>query len=279
MNWKSRPTFADYVDDSIDYLIFIDENGDTNLNSAINAIKNGSNLNDGNRYLTVTACVMSNTVFRETETKTTALKYKYWSDGLFPYNGNLKRVCFHSRDIRNRECAFGRDVIDYDAFCQELDAIIKQMPITLFSSHIDKLEHCQKYYDPHHVYSLCLDFIVERIVKWYIPNNKTCAVILETRGKKEDKVVHSHMKSIITNGTNKVSSQYFSKVRGVYFNPKWSKLHNDKMSYFGLEYADLFSYHIHKKCVYGTEDRNYNVLKLKFYHYPLIDGYGLKKFP
>ena len=74
-----------------------------------------------------------------------ALKNKYWKDALFTYKGVEKRVCFHSREIRGKREAFNPDLIDYPSFITDLSQLMKDVPITLYAAHIDKVRHVSIY--------------------------------------------------------------------------------------------------------------------------------------
>ena len=71
----------------------------------------------------------------------------------------------------------------------------------------------------------------------------------------------------------------FSKIKGVYFNPKWCHSAGDQKSYWALELADLCAFPIHKYLSYGTKDPAFNVIQRKICGYPHIRGRGLKSFP
>ena len=74
-------------------------------------------------------------------------------------------------------------------------------------------------------------------------------------------------------------AEIFSKIKGVYFNPKWSRKYDDKKSQWMLELADLCAFPIHKYLAYGTSDQAFEILKEKICGYPNIKGRGIKSFP
>lgn len=110
-------------------------------------------------------------------------------------------------------------------------------------------------------------------------NNHKCEIILESRGKSEDKELLNQIKYLFDHGNTYFSSNDFKKISGIFFNPKWSKMHNAQKSYWGLELADLCAYPIHKYFIYGTKDKAFLTLEQKIYNYPTVNGYGFKKFP
>lgn len=277
-NWRNRPTTIDYISKSVDYIVSIDESGNANLKQVQKAKRNGTEVADSEKHFTVTACSIAMTDFETARDMVMELKRKYWKDALFEYKGNTKRVCFHSREIRGRKEAFTPDLIDYDAFIHDLSQMMATVPMTLYASHIDKERHVNKYIYPESPYDLCMTFVLERIMR-DIPNNATCIVVLEARGGKEDEKLLDHIKSLLDRGSRYYPADAFKKIRGVYFNPKWCQIANDKMSYWELELADLCAYPIQKYFVYGTQDKAFETLLPKISRYPYYHGKGLKSFP
>ena len=277
-NWRNRPTTIDYISKSVDYIISIDESGSANLKQVQMAKHNGTEASDSEKHFTVTACTIAMSDFQTARDKVMELKRKYWKDALFDYEGNSKRVCFHSREIRGRREAFNPDLIDYDAFILDLSAMMATIPMTLYASHIDKVRHVNQYIYPASPYDLCMTFVLERIMR-DIPDDATCIIIVEARGPKEVKELLNQVKSLLDRGNQYHSPETFKKIKGVYFNPKWCQMANDQMSYWELELADLCAYPIQKYFVYGTRDKAFETLLPKISCYPNIYGKGLKSFP
>lgn len=277
-NWRNRPTTIDYLSKNIDYIISIDESGNSDLSHAIRAKNAGTPVVDSERHFTITACAIETENFGAARDMVMDLKYKYWTDGLFSYKGKMKRVCFHSREIRGRKEAFNPSLIDYEGFITDLSNMMAQIPMTLYASHIDKQIHVQRYTHPISPYDLCMNFILERVVR-DIGKNKTCVIVLESRGAREDKALLEQIKSLLDHGNNYYESDDFSNIKGVYFNPKWSHLDNDCKSYWELELADLCAYPIQKYFVYGNKDMAFQTLLPKISCYPNIEGRGIKSFP
>lgn len=198
---------------------------------------------------------------------------------MYQYDRGLKRVCFHSREIRRNKGPFSQDVIDFYSFVEDINIMIEKSELTIFSSSIDKLKHVKQYTFPVPPYELCLRFVLERIVKYFLAENGTCALILEARGKKEDGELHKELKNIIDNGTKYTDRNLYKKIKGVYFNQKWCKKSNEQKSYFGLELSDLCSHPIHKYSNFNIKNKAFDVLEKKIYKYPNYIGKGIKIFP
>lgn len=277
-NWRNRPTKIEAVPKYIDYIISIDENGTANLKKVLDARRKGIEPPESERHFTVTACRFRTSEFLAARDLVMELKEKYWPNALFQYGKQQKRVCLHSREIRGSKGAFHPSVIDRTAFLDDLTGLIEKLPIMLCSAHIDKVKHVRQYVYPDAPYDLCMDFVLERLVK-SMSSSETCVIILEARGKQEDRELLNQIKRLIDYGNDYTSAATFSKIKGVYFNPKWSEDENCQKSYWSLEIADVCSYPIHKYLSYGTKDPAFLIVEKKLRNYPYYNGRGLKTFP
>ncbi|WP_276864541.1 DUF3800 domain-containing protein [Anaerococcus tetradius] len=277
-NWRNRPTSIDNVPADIGRIIAIDESGTSSLKHALKSKRNGTESLKCERNFVISGCSIYCKDIRSIGEKIMELKYRYWKDGLYNYKGKDKRVCFHSKEIRGRNGAFKLDKNVYDQFEQDLRTTLKQLPIKLFVSHIDKMAHVKRYIDPLPPYNLCMTFILERIVR-DLEKDETCIIILESRGKKEDENLLEFIADIIDNGTQYIKSDKFESVKGVYFNPKWSVSDNDTKSYWSLEIADLLVYPFYKFFNENAVNDDYKALLPKLCNYPNYLGSGLKSFP
>ena len=277
-NWRNRPTTIDYIPKTIDYLVGIDESGSPNLKQVLRAKRTGKEPVDSEKHFTVTACSIKLDDFETARDMVMEVKQKYWSNALFNYKGVDKRVCFHSREIRGKKEAFNPSIIDYPNFIADLSKMMADIPMTLYASHIDKWKHVNQYIYPDSPYELCMTFVLERIVR-DMGANETCIIVLESRGANEDKELLDFIKNIVDYGNQYHGADFFKKIKGVYFNPKWCKLADDRKSYWELEIADLCAYPFYKYFVYGTKDDAYKTLLPKLSKYPNYRGKGLKSFP
>ena len=156
--------------------------------------------------------------------------------------------------------------------------MIKELPMRLYTSHIDKWKYVNQYNRPYLPYDLCMTFVLERIVS-DIRVDETCIIVLESRGPSEDKNLLDFIKKVIDCGTQYVHAEYFKKIKGVYFNPKWCRPGDDKKSYWILELADLCVYPFYKYFAHGKSDPAYQILLPKLNGYSKYAGLGLKSFP
>lgn len=277
-NWRNRPTAIDFIPKSIGHIISIDESGSSSLKQVIKAKNNGSPLADSEKHFTVTACTINMKNFAIARDMVMNLKHKYWKDALFTYKSGVKRVCFHSREIRNRRVAFNPEIIDHPSFIADLSSLMANIPMTLYASHIDKERHVNQYKYPDSPYDLCMVFVLERVL-YDLDGNDSCIIVLESRGRKEDRELLTFIKYLLNHGSRYNPATFFSRIKGVYFNPKWCRIENDRMSYWELELADLCAYPIQKYFVYGKKDKAFKTLLPKISSYPNVNGKGLKSFP
>jgi len=284
VTWRERPTLIEDWTEDIDYIMAIDENGTTDLRGIklkimledFEGIPVGD---DPDRWFTITGVVMARENFAPFRDDIMQLKRSYWPDGKFQYKTGLKRVCFHSRDIRKQEGPFNPRIINISNLARDISGVIKRANFTLFSSSIDKVRHLRKYLYPKHVYELCLEFIVERFARFLNEQRKKGILWLESRGKNEDFEILRFLTNFFATGNEYYRPSYFNCIIGVYFNPKWNRAENGQTSFILLELADLCSYPIHKFVKYGTRDPAFEVVVRKLRGYPSHDGIGLKIFP
>lgn len=267
MEWSSHPITLHKIGNDIDYILAIDENGIPSLKNLINP------KNDLLQWFTITGVMFSKNSFTSFIEDIAIIKNRYWENGLF----NNKKVVFHSRDIRKKLGAFNPKIIDYDNFISDINSLIKDNKYNIFSSSIDKFSHVRTYSTPYPVYDLCLEFLLERYCYHLNSNKSNGIIVVESRGKCENKLLLNSACKILENGNRYNNSSFFSRVKGIYFNPK--RTLDKKKSFPMLELADLVSYPIHK---YIKDKEKNNIFKLiedKFYNYPNYYGYGLKTFP
>ena len=276
MGWKRRPTFIDDwpKDVIVDYAIFIDENGDSNLKHVKKCvISNTQPENIGNRFFQVSACCVQREHISEIKDRIVRLKNAHWEDGLFEYKGLMKRVVFHSREIRHAEGPFGHDFINHDDFLCGLSQVMVDSHFHIAAICIDKYKLVKKYSTPYDPYVVAVEFLMERLVRNYIPNGKKCLLVFEARNPDADRELLKKINACIVTGTDYANPIQLNCIAGVYFNRKWCESAQCLKSYFCLEIADLVGYPIYKYMTIGERDRAYQLIGRK------ILDYGLKKFP
>lgn len=280
-DWKTRPRLIEYWPEDVDIVMGLDENGSSDLVSIKRKIDAGSPIDISIKDFTLTGVVFNRSNYETLKQQMNDVKYSFWDGGLSDYKGELKRVCFHSREIRKREHPFNK--INYDDFIPALSKMIDSIPTRIFSCYIDKEKHFKRYKTPDHPYHVAVRFILERYCKGLNDANKKGVIIIESRGPKEDKFVLGHILEIIEKGSTQNSSNHFKNLVGVYFNPKWWVADNNQSSFVVLELADLISFPIHKyarnQCSAEFKDQSFSMIEKNIYKYPKYIGWGLKIWP
>ncbi|WP_299762388.1 DUF3800 domain-containing protein [uncultured Pontibacter sp.] len=242
------------------YYLFIDESGDHGLSS----------IDPSFPIFTLCGIVFSERNYETFRLALNELKRKYWND---------ISTIFHSRDIRKCEGPF-KILFDKqvkEGFYTEFNQIIREQDYAIISSSIDKLSYIKKYgLLSDDVYEISLSFIMERAIYYLEQVNEKeieLEIILERRGKKEDKKLGEHFQKLSSRGTF-----YVSKARLAKFNVKISFKHK-KENINGLQIADLIAYPVARYILDPSKpNSSFEVLKSKFYG---KEGkmYGLKKHP
>lgn len=242
------------------YNLFIDECGDQGL----------SNLNPDFPVFLLCGIIISTEEYEKLRIDFNRIKEKIW---------NSKNVIFHSRDIRKCEKEF-KYLFDLDIkkqFYQDLDLIIKTRKYSIIASAIQKEKYIKKYGRlSDDVYEIGLSFIIERTIFYLDSLNQqinSLNIVIEKRGKKEDKKLEEHFQRLLSRGTNYVGADRLMKYHlNIQFISKKENIN-------GLQLADLIAYPIAR---YVLDPKRVNpafeVFKDKFYAKE-EKRYGLKIFP
>lgn len=277
LDWTNRPTQIKKWEKDVNYVMFVDENGNSDITHILKKIMKNKVVLDEEKYFTVTGVIFTRHNYKIAKEKINVLKNKYWHNGFFEYNGSTQKVCFHSREIRRGSGPFNYNTIDYDFFMNELSSTIQDLNYKIISITINIEDYLRKNYK-FNVYNTAMCFLIQRYI-YYMPNNAKGLLMLESRGKNEDKQLLNEMKHIIfeTGIRNISSNELIEKISGIYFNPKWNQIYDD--TYTGLEIADISSYPIHKFVRNKHKDKAFEILESKFDKYPNYINKGIKIFP
>ncbi len=279
-NWFDKPTKINSLNQNIDYIMCIDENGSSsNLTYILKQLTSDKIISEDDKYFTITGCIFKKDNYLSAKKAIETLKKKYWNNAVF-YDTKLnknKTICFHSREIRKHDNCFNDSIINYNEFIVELSETMKKINCKIISISINLYEYLKKGYT-HNVYNVAFDFLLERYI-YDTGNKKTGIIMLEARGKEEDNNLLEHISKVINKtGTKRINSKELkNKISGVYFNPKWNEEYSS--TYVGLEIADLFSYPIHKYIKRNIKDKAFLVLENKLVGYPNYKNKGIKIFP
>lgn len=192
---------------------------------------------------------------------------------------NNKEVIFHSRDIRKCEKEFSV-LFDLDKkkwFYENVNDVLTKHSYTVIASAIKKDTYIERVGRlSNDVYELALSFIVERAI-FFLDDvkgkDKELEIVIEKRGKKEDKKLDEHFQRLLARGTGFVNAQRLNDYAlKITFRDKRENIN-------GLQLADLVAYPIAR---YVIEPKRANPA------FDIVEGkiytkggkrYGLKIFP
>ncbi|MCI3922468.1 hypothetical protein MO973_19740 [Paenibacillus sp. TRM 82003] len=278
--WKERPALLEYWPDHIDVLLGLDENGSSDILPIQKRIAAGETISFEDKYFNLTGVTFNRQGYDRLKAGINDIKFTYWPEGMCDYKGVMKRVCFHSSEIRRRKYPFNT-ISNYEEFLAKISAFVEDMPSRIFSCFIDKEKHCRIYKYPEHPYVIAISFILERFCKRLNEVDKKAYLILESRGQREDKFVLRNIINLLENGTRHNRAEHFRNIEGVYFNPKWWAADGYKSSFVILEYADLAAFPIFNYARNNCQhkDQTFLIVEKKLYQFPHYRGWGLKIFP
>lgn len=244
----------------MNYYLFIDETGDHGLTT----------LNPDFPLFLLCGALIAKQEYDNIEASFNKIKTTLWGD---------KSVIFHSRDIRKCEKEFSIlfDLEKKKWFYENLNEAIANHHYTIIASAIQKDNYIRKFGKlSNDVYELALSFIIERAI-FYLDdindNAKKLFIVIEKRGKKEDKKLDEHFQRLLARGTSYVSADRL-KSYGLTIHFK-----NKKENINGLQLADLIAYPIARNVIEPYRaNPAYDIVQQKIYS---KNGkrYGLKIYP
>lgn len=208
----------------MNYIFFIDESGDHGL----------TKVDTDFPVFLLCGVLLKEEDYETIRLAINTLKHSIW--------GN-KEVVFHSRDIRKCEKEFQKlfDLELKAKFYEELNKIIAGSPYIIIASAIQKnrfIEQFGKLQDD--VYEVALSFVIEQAIMTLkkINESTTLSIIIEKRGKREDKNLEDHFQRIVGKGTGRLNSEEIAE-----HNPTFT-FKDKKENINGLQLADLVAYPI-----------------------------------
>lgn len=244
------------------YYLFVDECGDPFLD----------NVNEDFPIFTLCGIIVSKPQLEALEAKVAALKFHFWGD---------KEIILHSRDIRKHQRGF-EILLDPEVkrdYYQRVNAIIgDEGAFTIVCCSVLKLPFIEKNGKEEDVYGIALSRLIERSV-FYLDElgneeGTDLSIIMEMRGKKEDKDLASYYETFKTCGTKWLTPERLnSHLAKFSFRSKKSNL-------VGLQVADMVAYPI-TRFVLNPRAVNlaYDVLKCNIFTDKAQKRLGLKIIP
>lgn len=242
------------------YYLYIDESGDHGL----------VNLDRNFPVFLLCGVLVSDENYNIIRSTINVVKRNFWGS---------KEVIFHSRDIRkcNKEFQVLFDLDLKSKFYEHVNRIIQDSKYRIIASAISKEKYIKNYGRlSNDVYELALSFIIERAVFCLDEKkdeNKQLEIVIEKRGKKEDKKLEEHFQRLMSRGTAYIEAGRLADLKiTIHFKDKKENIN-------GLQLADLVAYPI-ARYVIEPERANpaFEVLKDKIYSKG-NKRYGLKIFP
>ncbi|MFH1825071.1 MAG: DUF3800 domain-containing protein [Candidatus Firestonebacteria bacterium] len=244
------------------YCFFLDETGDHGLSS----------IDKNFPLFLLCGCIIKEDKLNILKKDINDFKHRYFK---------TETVILHSREIRKCEGAF-QILFNLDIkakFYADLNQILAQAEYTVIGSGINKENYIKKYgKDAKDPYSISLSFVVERMIFCLdkVDKDAQIEIIVEKRGKNEDRMLASHFNSIIDRGTFYVTRERMhSKITSFGFLDK-------KDNSIGLQLADLIAYPLARRLINPSEPYiPFEVVKDKIYCNDSgeYEGWGLKLFP
>ncbi len=276
-NWEeivSKTPLKEFTsfDNKYDYVACFDENGSASaILQMFKSVVTNKPVDENRRYFTLTCCLFSKSEYEFSKQLIAKLKNQYFKKVESP-------VVLHNRDIAKRVGPFNFGTAKkYNKFLDSLSSVISMIKSKIISVTFDLYSYVkQNYkYDP---YEVAFDIILECLYK-NVKRNKKIALVFESRGKNEDKSLYKHIYKIINitgcKSTKKnVLKRYFVDA---FFNHKVSD--DGAFAYPGIEMADLCSYPIYRYMRFGTEGKDFEIVKNKIVCNRSGKMVGLRKFP
>lgn len=184
------------------------------------------------------------------------LKYSIW--------GN-KDVIFHSRNIRKCEKEFQK-LFDLDLkrqFYGELNKIVASSIYTVIAFAIRKDRFIEQFGKlQNDVYEIAISFVIEQAIMALKKSReaRTLSVVIEKRGRKEDKQLDDHFERLLGKGTARLKAETIAM-----HNPTFT-FKNKKENINGLQLADLVAYPIARYVIEPNRaNPSFEILQPKIY--------------
>jgi hypothetical protein len=241
-----------------DYIIYVDESGDHNLERT----------NPAFPVFALTFCIFRKDDYVAAITPAIQrLKFKY-----FGHN----EIVLHEREIRKQEPPFTflKSEIKRQLFMEDLNAIVEAAPMTIIASVIDKESLRRQYEHPSNPYEIALLFCIERsfgFLKDLGQRERVTHVIVEKRGRQEDAALELQFLRVL-GGHNRWGPMNGFDIVFV----------DKKANSSGLQLADLTARPIGLKVLRPRQqNRAFDVIETKFRRSPdgKTHGWGFKVFP
>lgn len=246
------------------YIMYIDESGDT-----VPLSKNGS------KFLSLTGCVINEKNIPLIEKQLRNVKTKFFQNPDVEIKSNFLR--YANPDLKESSPIKLNDREKYNELEAAITKFLKDIPVTLYSTTIDKAAYWQQY-PSQNPYDIAYVFLLERFQK-YLEKEKAYGIcIIDPR---EGQVEKHYIGQELDRLHNKMRWE-----RGILKCPNIIErlLFSTSDKTVGIQIADLYCYPIFHVFEYNKKQGDYwrfKELSLpKLYKQNgILDGFGLKFFP
>lgn len=241
-----------------DYIVYVDESGSPELKT----------VDPKYPCFVLAFCIFDKREYVSTVVPAVqGLKFKYWGhDGAILHTIDIKRELGDFRFLQH--------LSSKNAFLEDLNDLIDQVPFAVISAVIDKEKLKGRYSSPHDPYHLALKFCMERTQQFLMSRSQTdreTTIIVEERGKREDNELELEFLRI-RDGDNSLGEM--------------SNLHlrfcSKKANSSGLQLADLVATPIGRNYLNPNQpNRAYSIIQRKLASTSVgsVEGFGRKVFP
>lgn len=246
--------------------MYIDESGDTV------SLRQG-----GKKFLVLAGCVIHESDKVEIETTFRAIKKKYYQDPDIEIKSNFLR--YANPDLLYSSPIKLKDRQKYDELEAEVSQFLKNIPVTVFSSVIDKVAYWKKY-PSQNPYEVAYVFLLERFQLFLKEKESFGICIIDPREGQVEKSFIGPELDKIHNLLRWQEDGFWQKCPNIIERVLFST--SDKT--VGIQITDLYSYPIFHVFEYNKTKKEYwrfwDVTYQKLHKKGrLIDGIGLKFFP
>lgn len=179
----------------------------------------------------------------------------------------------HTREIRKSQNEFSILLNENTriGFFNYLNQIMEQIPVTIVSSVIDKLEFKKMNSEFSNPYHVALGFCLEELMLFFREEEqgrKKTFLIVEERGKEEDRQLYSVFQTVV-NGKNSLNMRI----------PMQLRFANKQTNVIGLQVADLVAHPIGRHVMNPDQgNRSFEILKRKLWKSSKEEG-EIKVYP
>ena len=191
----------------------------------------------------------------------------------FDYLGH-DQVILYERDIRKRQGPFSllKDCSVRQTFMEEVAALVRQVPMTLIVSLIDKQKLKTRYVRPGNPYDLSMQFALERLYH-FLPSDQASFpthVVVECRGKVEDRQLEDTFRRVCSGENWHRTPLPFELIFA-----------DKKSNSAGLQLADLIARPAGMAYLKPDQpNQAWEIVRTKLYRKNgRTEGYGFKVFP